>query len=247
MMDITGFLDPFNKILEARCTPDTLRKIEQAGDADELLKQIDNSGFLDALCSEEKGGAGLSLALAEPLIRAIGAYAAPAEIALTMARRALGNDPTRPLSAVIHALLIAGAAEKLLSMCVEYANMRVQFGKPIGKQQAIQHQIAQLAEQYVIVKIAAQYGAQDGMSPCPRRAAIAKQTASSAVPLITSIAHSVHGAIGITEAFDLQLYTKQLYAWRLAAGSEGYWALILGATRLQDSEMSSVDFMRAVD
>jgi acyl-CoA dehydrogenase len=245
-MEITEFLDPFNRILDQHCAPVKLREIESADSIDSLIGALDNTGYLDALCSEEKGGAGLTLSQAEPLIRAIGAHGAPAEIALEMVKRAADSEVSRPLSAVIHGVLIAGAIETLLSMCVEYANMRVQFGKPIGKQQAIQHQIAQLAEQSVLVKIAAQYGAEGGLNPSLARAAIAKQTASAAVPLATSVAHSVHGAIGITEAFDLHLYTKQLYAWRLTAGSEGYWAGILGKQRLAQADTSSVDFMRAV-
>jgi acyl-CoA dehydrogenase len=243
-MEIAEFLDPFNRILNQHCSPAELRKFEALGSSDSLIHELDKTGYLDALCPEEKGGTGLTLTQAEPLIRAIGAHAAPAEIALEMVSRA--SDISRPLSAVIHALLIAGAIETLLSMCVEYANMRVQFGKPIGKQQAIQHQIAQLAEQSVLVKIAAQYGAEGGLNPSLARTAIAKQTASAAVPLATSVAHSVHGAIGITEAFDLQLYTKQLYAWRLAAGSEGYWAGILGKQRLAHADTPSVEFMRSV-
>jgi acyl-CoA dehydrogenase len=244
MMEIAEFLDPFNKILDLHCAPAELRKIDALGRSDGLLHELDTTGYLDVLCPEERGGAGLTLSQAEPFIRAIGAHAAPAEIALEMVGRV--TDISRPLSAVIHGVLIAGAIETLLSMCVEYANMRVQFGKPIGKQQAIQHQIAQLAEQSVLVKIAAQYGAEGGLNPSLSRAAIAKHTASSAVPLATSIAHSVHGAIGITEAFDLHLYTKQLYVWRLAAGSEGYWAGILGEERLTVADVPSVDFMRGV-
>ncbi len=243
-MEIAEFLDPFNKILDQHCAPAELRKIDVAGSSDGLISALGNTGYLDALCPEEKGGAGLTLLQAEPLIRAIGAHAAPADIALEMVGRVI--TVSRPLSAVIHALLIAGAIETLLSMCVEYANMRVQFGKPIGKQQTIQHQIAQLAEQSVLVKIAAQYGADGGLNPSLARAAIAKHAASSSVPLATSVAHSVHGAIGITEAFDLHLYTKQLYAWRLAAGSEGYWAGILGEERLAVADTPSVDFMCSV-
>jgi acyl-CoA dehydrogenase len=135
-MEIAEFLDPFNRILDLHCAPAELRKIEALGSSDSLIHELDKTGYLDALCPEEKGGAGLTLTQAEPLIRAIGAHAAPAEIALEMVSRA--SDISRPLSAVIHGVLIAGAIETLLSMCVEYANMRVQFGKPIGKQQAIQ-------------------------------------------------------------------------------------------------------------
>ena len=47
--------------------------------------------------------------------------------------------------AAIRAVQIGGAMEQLLELCVEYGNTREQFGRPIGKFQAIQHAIAELA------------------------------------------------------------------------------------------------------
>jgi acyl-CoA dehydrogenase len=242
-MDDMELLGPFNRILDDICSPEKLR----IGDDRAMTAALEETGYLDALRAESDGGAGLSLAKAEPLIHALGARGAPASIALNMVARASPAPVSQNLSAVIHAVLISGAAEKLLNMSIEYANMRVQFGKPIGRQQAIQHQIAVLAQQCALVRIAAQYGCAQGLELGQDRAAVAKHTASNAVPIITSVAHAVHGAIGITQAFDLQLYTKQLIIWRLAAGSEGYWARLLGQSRLEDTASPSVDFVRRIE
>ena len=62
--------------------------------------------------------------------------------------------------------------------------------------------------------------------------------------LAASIAHAVHGAIGISEEHDLQLYSRRLHEWRLADGSEGYWARALGQVRLEQPDLPSVDFIR---
>ncbi len=242
-MDDMELLGPFNRILDDICSPEKLR----IGNDRAMTAALEETGYLDALRAESDGGAGLSLAKAEPLIHALGAHGAPASIALNMVARTTPAPVSQNLSAVIHAILISGAAEKLLTMSVEYANMRVQFGKPIGRQQAIQHQIAVLSQQCVLVRMAAQYGCAQGLEPGPDRAAVAKYTASNAVPIITSVAHAVHGAIGITQAFDLQLYTKQLIIWRLAAGSEGYWSRLLGQSRLNDAASPSVDFVRRIE
>jgi alkylation response protein AidB-like acyl-CoA dehydrogenase len=160
-----------------------------------------------------------------------------------MAERGSGNIATQELSAVLQSVLIAGALEKLLVICTDYANMREQFGKPIGKQQAIQHQLALLAEQCALVRVAAQFGCANGFDISSERAATAKCAASSAVPIATSIAHAVHGAIGITAEYDLHLWTERLYEWRSAAGSESYWASKMGAARLAQARQNSVEFI----
>jgi acyl-CoA dehydrogenase len=151
----------------------------------------------------------------------------------------------RPIAAVIRASAIAGAADRLLAMTLAYANERVQFGKPIAKQQAIQHQLAVMAERTVACRLAAQIGCAGGFPPSLVAAATAKQVTSSAAVEIASIAHAVHGAIGISEEFDLQLYTRRLHEWRLADGSERYWARALGEVRLAQPDVPSVDFIRS--
>ena len=208
---------------------------------------IEESGYLDALVAEEAGGAGVTLADVEPLIRAVGRLAIAVPVAETMAMRALGvAELPRPLSAVLVAVEIAGLAEHMLEMSLSYANDRIQFGKPIGKQQAIQHQLAVMGEQVLMARMAAQIGCSAGLHPDPAVAAVAKQVASAAAPRITAIAHAVHGAIGITQEFDLQHYSRRMHALRLAHGSESYWASILGKVRLAAAEQSSSAFIRAL-
>lgn len=153
----------------------------------------------------------------------------------------------RAVAAVLRAATIAGAADRLLAMTVEYANARVQFGKPIGKLQAVQQQMAVMAEQAVAARIAAQIGCAGGLPPTTAAAAVAKQVTSSAAAQIAQIAHAVHGAIGISEEFDLQLYTRRLYEWRLADGSEAYWAGVLGAERIAQAGGSSLEFVRGLE
>ena len=152
----------------------------------------------------------------------------------------------RPIAAVVAATEIAGAAERLLEMSLAYANERVQFGKPIGKQQAIQHNLAVMGEQVLTTRMAAQIAWAGGLHPTPLKAAVAKQVTSAAVQTLSSVAHAVHGAIGVTEAFALHHYVKVLYSRRMAHGSEGYWARVLGEARLADADQSSVDFVRAL-
>ncbi|WP_062766571.1 acyl-CoA dehydrogenase family protein [Sphingopyxis terrae] len=152
-------------------------------------------------------------------------------------------DGLRRAAAVLRAALIAGAADRLTTMTAGYANERIQFGKPIGKQQALQQQLAVMAEDMVAARIAAHIGGAGSFPPALAAAATAKSVASSAAARVAAIAHAVHGAIGISEEYDLQLYTRRLQAWRLADGSESYWNRLLGAERLA-APSGSVDFVR---
>ena len=156
----------------------------------------------------------------------------------------LNGSALRPIAAVLRALLISGAAGRVMEMTVAYANERVQFGKPIGKQQAVQQQLSVLAEQAVAARIAAAIGARSGLQPKLADAAIAKHGTSLAAGQVAAIAHAVHGAIGISEEYDLQLLTRRLHGWRLADGSESYWAGILGELRLAAAASPTADFIR---
>jgi hypothetical protein len=48
----------------------------------------------------------------------------------------------------------------------------------------------------------------------------------------------------MTEAFDLQLFTRRLREWRLADGAESYWNERVGRLRLGTAQASTLDFVR---
>lgn len=148
------------------------------------------------------------------------------------------------LAAAAYAGLMAGAMERVLAMTLDYANQRAQFGKPIGRFQAIQQQVSVMAEQVWAARMAAQLAFQGAEGrPAPLLAATGKARASLAAPLVSDIAHAVHGAIGVTEEYDLQLYTRRLREWRLAGGSESHWHERIGAQALADGG-DALSFLR---
>lgn len=150
----------------------------------------------------------------------------------------------RTIGAVIRAAAIAGAAAHVLEMSIGYANERVQFGKPIGRRQALQQQLAVMAEYTVSVRIAVELACASGLPLRVAAAATAKSVASSTAAHIANTAHAIHGAVGISEEHDLQLYTRRLHEWRLADGSEGYWDRILGELRHRDNS-NVIDWVRS--
>jgi acyl-CoA dehydrogenase len=139
--------------------------------------------------------------------------------------------------------LMAGAMARVLAMTLAHARDRQQFGRPLGKFQAIQQQIAVLAEQVLSVQVAART-AFSGEDFDPARVAAAKCRANEASTLVCNIGHAVHGAIGATAEFDLQLYTRRLKAWQLAYGSESFWAERLGRLRAGAAVSTTADFLR---
>ena len=149
----------------------------------------------------------------------------------------------RPLEvfyAATTAAQLAGALEFTLDLAVQYVKDRVQFGKPIGKNQAIQQQLAVLAGEVACTYAAATTALrdlpaihQDSAPQAEFSAAVAKVTASDAVRTGASIAHQVHGAIGFTYEYPLNFATRRLWAWRVEAGSSTEWAERLGKAFIQ--------------
>ena len=146
--------------------------------------------------------------------------------------------------ALITATLMAGALQRLLAMTLQYANERAQFGKPIGRFQAVQQQLAVLAEQAFAARMAAELGcAETGVAPQPLRAAVAKARAAEAAEKAVAIAHAVHGAIGVTAEFDLQLVTRRLQEWRGDHGSASFWHAQLGRALLDARGTATLPFL----
>jgi len=151
------------------------------------------------------------------------------------------------LQAALYAAQLAGALMAVFSRTLQYANDRQQFGKPIGKFQAIQHQLSLMSEHAFAARMAAQLGLRtEAHVPDRLRVAMAKARTSEAALEVAGLSHSIHGAIGFTREFDLQLYTRRLHAWRQAASSESYWHDVLGQALLDSPDPLSLDLMRTL-
>ena len=163
------------------------------------------------------------------------------------ATRIAGAGAQLPVfAAALHAAMLSGAMTRVFEMTLQYCNDRVQFGKSLGKFQAVQHQLSVMAEHTAAASIASEAAFRtDGACPALLASAIAKSRTSEAAVLVASIAHALHGAIGITEEYDLQLLTRRLHEWRMAHGSEAHWNLLIGQSVLA-SDLSITDFVRTV-
>jgi acyl-CoA dehydrogenase len=140
----------------------------------------------------------------------------------------LSKDGALPALAVIRSAQIAGALNRCLELSVDYAGLRSQFGRPIGKFQAVQQMAAKLALETAAAKAAADFGLRTLHASPMLASGSAKVRASRAAGLGAGLAHQIHGAIGVTEEHALQLYTRRLWQWRDEAGSEHHWSERLG-------------------
>ncbi len=119
---------------------------------------------------------------------------------------------------------MAGAMERCLAYALAYANERKQFGRPIGKFQAVQHMLADAAGQYAAATAAADLAASAwGTSAFPLAAAIAKARTGEAAGRVAEICHQVHGAMGFTQEHPLHYATRRLWSWRDEFGGEAVW------------------------
>jgi len=159
--------------------------------------------------------------------------------------RITGDIDLRSMEAGLLAAQLSGAMGHVFAASLKHANDRTQFGRSIGKFQAIQHQLSVMAEHTAAAHMAACM-AFSGTSRLPEAlpCAVAKARTSEATTVVAAGAHGIHGAIGITEELDLQLYTRRLHAWRAAAGSESYWNARIGRALIASECANVLDFIR---
>ncbi|MCL6647389.1 MAG: acyl-CoA/acyl-ACP dehydrogenase [Chloroflexi bacterium] len=119
---------------------------------------------------------------------------------------------------------MVGAMERAFELAVDYSKTRVQFGRPIGSFQALQHKAANMlvdVEGARLVTFQAASALRSGQS-AEREVAIAKGWTSDASRRVTTEAHQMHGAIGFTWEYDLQLYTRRLRVLESTLGDADY-------------------------
>lgn len=110
-----------------------------------------------------------------------------------------------------------GAARRMLDLTADYTKTREQFGQPVGQFQAVKHQLANLAAHitpceslYWYAAIAGEPGTGDG-APDARRiaASLAKSHIAERAMEAGRIAVELHGGIGFTWDYDLQIWVKR--------------------------------------
>jgi alkylation response protein AidB-like acyl-CoA dehydrogenase len=132
---------------------------------------------------------------------------------------------TLDLAAVALAAEQVGGAQKVLEMSVEYAKVRVQFGRPIGSFQAIKHKCADMLLEVESAKSAAYYAgwaASEDSDELPVVASLAKAYCSDAYFHAAAENIQIHGGIGFTWEHPAHLYFKRAKSSELLFGDPTY-------------------------
>jgi len=152
------------------------------------------------------------------------------EAAVAPAPEGVDLDALRLRGALARTVQMVGAMESVSALTLSYANDRVQFGRSISQFQAVQQHLVRMASETAAAALASDVAVAAYASGGGRfEVGVAKANASSAAGLVASLAHQVHGAIGMTQEYELQHYTRRLWAWRQEFGSERWWYGRIGA------------------
>ncbi|MEU7783532.1 acyl-CoA dehydrogenase family protein [Amycolatopsis sp. NPDC049159] len=141
--------------------------------------------------------------------------------------------PVAPLAATLAAAEAAGVARRCLTVAVEYAKVREQFGKPIGAFQAIKHLCAEMLCRAEAAEALA-WDAASGQHPLSIASA-------AVVALDAAVANAqdcvqVLGGIGFTWEHDAHLYLRRAVALRQWLGGTGMWRRRAASLALEGSE-----------
>jgi alkylation response protein AidB-like acyl-CoA dehydrogenase len=126
---------------------------------------------------------------------------------------------------------MVGGAQAALEMAVRYAKERVQFGRPIGSFQAIQHYCANMVTdvdgaRFITYKAA--WELSEGL-PATKDVAVAKAWTSEAYGRVTLLAHQIFGAIGFTMDHDIHLYYRRAKAGEIMFGDGDFQRAIVAS------------------
>jgi alkylation response protein AidB-like acyl-CoA dehydrogenase len=105
-----------------------------------------------------------------------------------------------------------GAAERCLEESVQYAKERVQFGKPIGVNQAIKHKCADMllaVESSKSITYYAAWAAEHSEDEAALTASMAKSYVSDAFRSVAAENIQIHGGVGFTWEYDCHLFFKR--------------------------------------
>ncbi len=120
---------------------------------------------------------------------------------------------------------MCGGAQQVLDMTVDYAKLRVTFGKPIGSYQGVKHQAADMLVAIENAKSLTYYAAwavDEGAAEAPLAVAMAKAAASDMARKVAGAGIQLHGGIGMTWEHDLQLYFKRAKASEVMFGDAAW-------------------------
>lgn len=134
-------------------------------------------------------------------------------------------DRLERFAALVNAARIVGASQAMLAYAVNYVSEREQFGRPIGSFQAIQHKLADAVidvdgSRFITYKAA--WSLQEGEPDADLMISMAKAWTSDASRRVVAHGQQIHGGIGFTKEYKIQLYFRRQKWMELMWGDADY-------------------------
>ena len=130
------------------------------------------------------------------------------------------NAILRKATAIQCAVMVGGALQEL-ELTTEHTKTRIQFDRPLGAFQAVQHR---LADMFIDIQGArwttyqAVWRLSEGL-PADREVAIAKAFGNIACQRVAASAQQLHGGVGVDKDYDLHFYFRRAKALASTLGS----------------------------
>lgn len=169
-------------------------------------------------------------------IRVDGAALTGAEVPASVA------EQVRYRGVLARVLASVGAMDRILELVVEHTTARVQFGRSLGKFQAVQALVADLAAESALARAAADAAVASvnnrGFDNAATRFTIAAAASCTghAAAVVARNAHQALGAIGFTMEHELHRHANRILSWRSEFGTLAAWdaELLAAATAAGD-------------
>lgn len=132
-------------------------------------------------------------------------------------------------SALVRAIQVCEALDRVLALSIEHTTSRFQFGRPVSKFQTVQNLISDIAAEAALARSATEAALTAAVASGWSDAhvdflvAVARSCAGHATSVVVRNAHQVHGAIGTTFEHRLHEFTRAALVWRTEFGSVHHW------------------------
>ena len=129
-----------------------------------------------------------------------------------------------PKAIIAKSAEMVGGCRAVIDMTAEYAKQRIQYGKPIGGFQAIQHYMANMLLGYdttanYLYKVC--WMAEEGMDITKEVHAL-KAQANEQFKFISERGIQIHGGVGTSREFDVALFYRRAKAYEYILGDSEY-------------------------
>lgn len=141
------------------------------------------------------------------------------------------------IGAVTLSAYMVGASERIHGMAVEFAKQRVQYDRPIGSFQSIQHYLAQSITEIIGADTMTLYAAWSLDRGLPSREIVAKAKALAGDTFrsASALGAQIYGGIGFNEDVDTTLFLRRGKQAQLSLGDTGYWEDVIATELLGEA------------